>query len=416
VILNGRLQRLSRSFGTLPIASGLQCQSTKTKEEDASMGSIYRPKWKAADGTIKETPIWWIKYYKDGKPIRESTESDKESVAKTLLKAREGDIVKGLPVLPRVDRVRFEELVEDLLNEYRNNHRKSLDDTERRFKLHLTPFFDGRRAAAITTSDVRKFIVSRQTAGASNGEINRELSGLKRAFNLAVQDRKLLTKPYIPMLKESAPRSGFFEADQLQAVLTHLPDPLQPLIRFLYITGWRSVSEALPLQWRHVDFAGGCVRLDPGTTKNGDGRVFPFTAELKTLLEAQKASVDALREKNVICPWVFHREGEPIRSFKKAFKSACKQAGLAGRIPHDFRRTAVRNLVRAGIRESVAMQLTGHKTRSIFDRYNITSGSDLAEAAKLLDLATGTNPGTNRKNRRIQTRRRKSATLQLIES
>src|SRR2546427_107789 len=151
------------------------------------MGYCYQKKWKAADGTVKTSPIWWIKYYRDGKPIRESSESEKESDAKKILKLREGDIVKGLPILPRVDRIRFQELVEDLLNEYRNNNRKSLDDTERRFQLHLTPFFAGRRAASITTADVRKFIAQRQAGGASNGEINRELSGLKRAFNLALQ-------------------------------------------------------------------------------------------------------------------------------------------------------------------------------------------------------------------------------------
>ena len=376
------------------------------------MGYLYKRKSKDKNGNVREGPTYWVKYYRDGRPIRESTGTTNERKALKFLTIREGDVAKGLPVLPRVDRVRFEELVEDLLNEYRNNGRKSLADTERRFKLHLTPFFRGRRAVSITTADVRKFIAARQKAGASNGEINRELSGLKRAFNLAVQDGKLLSKPYIPMLKEAPPRAGFFEPEQLKALLVHLPEPLQPLVRFMYITGWRSRSEVLKLQWRQVDFRGKCIRLDPGTTKNSDGRVFPFTAELETLLEAQKTSVEALqKEKGEICPWVFHRNGRPIRSFRKAFASACKSAGMAGKIPHDFRRTAVRNLVRAGVPERVAMQLTGHKTRAVFERYNIVSEGDLTDAARRLDLAAGTKTGTSARKRSPS---RKSANLQPI--
>ena len=129
-----------------------------------------------------------------------------------------------------------------------------------------------------------------------------------------------------------------------------------------------------------------CI-FEPGTTKNDDARWFPFTEELRTVLESQRDQAEQLRmEKNLICPLVFHyRDGRPIGDFRKSWKTACQKAGLPGRIPHDFRRTAVRNLVRAGIPERVAMQMTGHKTRAIFERYNIVSDSDLDHAAVLLD-------------------------------
>jgi integrase len=118
--------------------------------------------------------------------------------------------------------------------------------------------------------------------------------------------------------------------------------------------------------------------------------MFPFTAELRTLLEEQKENSEALRkEKGLIVPWVFHRNGERIMDFRKAWHTACKNAGVPGRIKHDFRRTAVRNLVRAGIPEKVAMEMTGHKTRSIFDRYDIVSEGDLKDAAKRLDSMAG---------------------------
>ena len=165
-----------------------------------------------------------------------------------------------------------------------------------------------------------------------------------------------------------------------------------------HLTGWRMHSEVLPLQWRQIDSDAGTVRLDAGTTKNGEGRVFPFTVELRALLEAQRAYTEAVqRERGIICPSVFHRNGRGIKVFRKAWASACKAAGCPGRIPHDFRRTAVRNFVRASIPERVAMMMTGHKTRSVFERYNIVSGGDLADAARKLDAVTkltGTVTGT----------------------
>ncbi len=126
--------------------------------------------------------------------------------------------------------------------------------------------------------------------------------------------------------------------------------------------------------------------MNPGTTKNDEGRVFPFTQELRGLLMQQKEETERLqRQKDMLIPWVFHREGKKVGDFRKSWETACKKAGVPGRIPHDFRRTAVRNLVRAGVPERVAMQMTGHKTRSVFERYNIVSEGDLDAAAKRLD-------------------------------
>lgn len=116
---------------------------------------------------------------------------------------------------------------------------------------------------------------------------------------------------------------------------------------------------------------------------------------LVELLERQDAERRQLRARGVICPWVFHRNGKPIRTFYTAWRRAATKAGVPGRIVHDFRRTAVRTFVRAGVAERVAMQLSGHLTRSVFDRYNIVSEADLQDAARKLDArATGTVTGT----------------------
>ena len=169
-------------------------------------------------------------------------------------------------------------------------------------------------------------------------------------------------------------------------------------MEFGYLTGWRSKAESLRLKWHNVDLDGGTVRLDPGTTKNKDGRVIYMFPELQSLLEGQRQVTLALqRETGCIIQLVFHNEGRPIVNYYKAWHKACREAGLSGKLPHDFRRTAVRNMVKAGIAERVAMQMTGHKTRSVFDRYHIVSDSDLKEAAQRLsrsnlatDLATVT--------------------------
>ncbi len=360
------------------------------------MGHIYKRTWKDKQGNTRQSDIFWIKYYRDGRPFFESSQSTKEGDAKRLLKDREGDIVKGVPITPKMGSRKFKELAEDVLTDYRINGKKSYKHTELRFRLHLIPYFGHLKASLISTSSIQKYVARRQEEKASNGTINRELTLIGRAFNLAKQSGKLVHAPHVPKLKENNVRKGFFEPEQFKSVHRHLPGYLKPFTHFDYITGWRK-SEVSGLEWRQVDFEAGRVCLDVGTTKNDEGRAFPLTQELRELLESQKEyTLKLQQEEGKVIPWVFHRKGKPIGDFSKAWKTACRKAGTPGRIPHDFRRTAVRNLVRAGIPERVAMQMTGHKTRAVFERYNIVSEGDLDMAARQLDkIATVTNTVTN---------------------
>ena len=352
------------------------------------MGHIYKRTWKDKQGNTRQSDIFWIKYYRDGRPFYESSESIKKGVAKRLLRDREGSIEKGELVNPKMNRVTLGELAEGVYDDYRMNKYKTLDDIKRRFDKHLLPFFgDHKRASTLTTSRINEFIVHRQGQGASNGGINRELTALKRAYSLgfASDPPRITRKPTIRLLTENNVRQGFFERPDFESVRHHLPpDYLKPFVTFSYITGWRK-SEIRNLEWTQVDFENEWVYLEVGTTKNKDARKFPFTDELREVLQRQWKDREALKKSGMICPWVFHRNEKRVGDFRKSWNQACKKAGLAGRIPHDFRRTAVRNLVRAGVPETVAMKMTGHKTRSVFDRYNITSENDLRDAAQLLN-------------------------------
>jgi integrase len=286
-------------------------------------------------------------------------------------------------------RLTFHAAVRDVLADYRMNRKRSLPDVQRHVRLHLEPFFGHRRMAAITTADVRRYVARRQEEGAKNATINRELSVLKRAFTLAIAAGTLPSRPHIALLREDNVRRGFFEPDEFEAIRRRLSPDLQDFVSFLYTTGWRWRSEAAPLRWTNVAFDPGEVRLDPGTTKTGEGRVFPLTAELRVLLERRRAITrDRERELGRVIAHVFTRaNGKPLGTFNKAWASACRAAGVPGRVLHDFRRTAVRSLLRAGVPERVAMQMVGWKSRQMLDRYHIVSPADLIDAARKLDAA-----------------------------
>ena len=201
-------------------------------------------------------------------------------------------------------------------------------------------------------------------------------------FRLGKHAGKLGELPFISLLQEDNIRKGFFEPAQCQAVLRHLPDDLKPVVEVAYITGWRVPSEVLTRQWQHVDFDNGWLRLEPGETKNRKGRNFPMTERLRAVLQDQRERTSALeRSTRKIIPWIFHRNGSPIKSLYTSWKRACRDAGLPGRILHDFRRTAVRNLERAGVPRADAMAMVGHLTESIYRRYAISDEASLKDSA-----------------------------------
>ncbi|MBX3027777.1 tyrosine-type recombinase/integrase [bacterium] len=341
--------------------------------------------------------VWWVKYRQHGRVLRESTGSAERLAAEKLLLKRNAAVEEGRTINLQLNRCKVSRLFDLVLTDYEVKQRKSVGKTRERLRKHLLPFFGHRFAAFVTSETVGEYIIRRQQAKrpAKPATINRELAILSRAFKLGRKARLVDQAPAIEKLPERNVRSGFFTRPQLEAVCAHLQAPLVAFFRFLYLTGWRS-GEVKALQWRHVDFEAQTIRLDAGTTKNDEGRVIRFTAEVGALLEAQRAYTDAVnRDRGALCQHVFHRNGKPLVDYYDAWRRACLKAGLAtkdatGRIkahrtPHDFRRSAARNLIRAGVHQTVARAFTGHKTESIFTRYNITAEADLIEATERLD-------------------------------
>jgi integrase len=252
--------------------------------------------------------------------------------------------------------------------------------------------FRGIRVADLTSDRIMAYVAGRRAQGLAPASINRDLAALKRMFRLGAQQTPpmVLQIPHIPLLKEDNVRTGFFEHEAFLVLRGVAPDYLKVAISVAYWTGMRR-GEILNLLWDQVDLVHRMIRLDPGTTKTGEGRLIPFMGDLDVVLEKWWRHARSVYPS---CPWVVHFQGHQVVSLKRAWINTCRLAGFENMRFHDFRRTAVRNMVRAGISDHVAMKISGHRTRAVFDRYDIVSEADLHEAAARLALKMGTMTGT----------------------
>ncbi len=354
------------------------------------MGTIYKRKFKDKSGNPKEGKTFWIKYYHNGKPIYESAKSPKWAVAANLLKKREGELAAGKQPGVSFEKVMFSELVDAIKEDYKLKDQKKVRVT------HLAEFFKGMRVIDVTTTEIKKYINDRLSKGVANGTINRELAALKRMFNLGAKETppKVDRVPFIQMLKEANAKEGFFEDKDYDAILTKLPDYMKGPVNFAYWTGWR-IAQICEITWAMVKIKDRLISAPGRITKNSKSHTIYMNDPILEIIQERRS------ERNLGCPYVFHRTGHQINDFRFVWNKACRGAGLGygyktskeyvekwaskfkpGPVFHDFRRTAVRNLIRSGVTENVAMKITGHKTRSVFDRYDIVTPDDLRLAAE----------------------------------
>lgn len=324
---------------------------------------------------------WAIAYFVRGQEQRESVAralgtapaTVTRDQAERLLRQRLDRAATGRLLSAHSERLTVGEVLAGYEQTLRLEGRKSVGT----IACHLKPIrkaLGTLRAAHLTTAELRTWMERQLGHGYAPGTVNYRMGLLRAACRQALAEDRLARVPHFPALTVHNARQGFFEKEEFAALLAHLPSPIGEIARFGYLTGWRA-SEITGLRWADIDRSQRMVRLPD--SKNGHGRVLPLVGELWELVERRwKARPVGAR----LAEWVFHRHAKPIADFRWVWNRACVDAGLTGKLFHDFRRTAVRNMVAAGVPESAAMQVTGHRSRALFERYNITTAKEAERA------------------------------------
>lgn len=355
------------------------------------MGSLFRrKKLNPGSGQREPTGPWIMKLYDHGRPISTSTRTYSRRDALRALLEAEGRVAAGQRLSTNLLKVKFDDLVPLIERDYRNNQRRTWKKREQNL-THLRRSFGGMYIMGITTERLERHAEKRQRDGVTNATINREFDCLHHMMVLGQRRTPPLVTaiPYFPRLAENNVREGFFEHSQYLKLLDVCAPHLKVPITILYHTGMRKgeVITKRGIRWDQVDLTEGTIRLQAVQTKTKTPRVIYMVEDFLMMMIKAKLDRDA---KYPNCPYVCHYKGKPIEDIKRAWKTACQNAGLwdenrqERKLLHDLRRTGARNLVRSGVSETVAMVITGHKTRSVFARYNITSEDDLKQAATSL--------------------------------
>lgn len=363
-------------------------------------GSIYRPHYKTESGKVM-LGGWRVRYTWKHKVHDEKAPGNTKAAAQELLKKRYAEIINGeFSVGSDAEHLRYEDLRAGLLRYYEVNGKKSLltaKDGKTKYLSglnHLDKFFAGRYYALdITASVAEEFKLHRVQEGAKNANVNRSLGLLRQMFHVGLENEKLkpIHVPKIKMLPEPPPRQGFLEPQDFPRLYEALPQYLRPVVVLGFFTGMR-LGEIQNLRWKSIDLIEGEIHLSEEETKTGFRRTVPLPGKVLELLRIE-------RSKRPNAEYAFSPDGSrPLGSFRKTWNRACIAAGLGqteeqengkrkyrGLVFHDLRRSAIRHLVRSGVSEHVATAISGHRTLSVFKRYDITSGRDLRDAAQLVE-------------------------------
>lgn len=338
--------------------------------------------------------VWWIAFYFRGDFIREPAAGPDSppvrdaKAARRKLRDRIGSIRGGRYRGPEEEKVTIGELLDALEIHLKNKGAKSTSNASQIRSARER--FGPERAIGFTAAAIERYQSSELGAAdpKAPATINRIVGIVRQAFHLARKQERISRVPYFPMLREDNVRQGFVEPDTFEKVAAALPEDLADAARFAYLTGWRK-GQVGKLRWEHVDRANRLLAV-PGTiTKNDRPQTVALEGELWDLTEKRwnRRQVHRRNRPVFVSPFVFHRgDGKPLGDIRKSWDKACESAGRPGLLFHDLRRSGVRNMVRAGVDRDVARKITGHKTESMFSRYNITDESDQREAFQRLSL------------------------------
>lgn len=368
----------------MPSTPNDRTNTRKKKRHAKGEGSLYlRGKiwwYKAPDGTCHST----------GKRIQSEAVDWKLNFLTTLRQAHNGKPTTR----PGID-------CNEILNDYIADlelRRRRIDNSVYVINANLRPTFGARRVDSLVTADFLKYREVREKEVLPT-TVNRELEILRAALNVGKKQGpppKVISVPHFPMADESGNvRMGFLDVRGYRKVLAELPSSLKPLFVCAYHVSSRK-GELVNLLWDQIDWTENVIILGHADTKNGTGRCLPIYGEMKSWLRKQQEIGNAFST----CPWVFfwHTEdcilghggnrclpGSHIAEFRKSWTSAVKRAGYSNLLFHDLRRSATRNMRKAGIPQVVRMKIGGHKTASMEQRYNIVDIEDVKEAGKTMD-------------------------------
>jgi integrase len=380
-------------------------------------GSLYLP---------TDSTIWAYQIYVNGRRERGSTGQRNKRAAEAFVSRKLAEYSVGLSS-PDVDKISVTKLVEAVLLRNRNNGNESVDDDESRWQNHLKSFFGHLRAVQVSSELIDRYIGKRKSQRTRSGTppenatINRELALLKSAYNHGMEQTPPTVRfvPHFNMLEENNVRRGFLQDEAYIRLSKECAVEgvwLEGLFEMDYAYSWR-LDELVGLRVRQLDFLGRIIDL--GKTKNGDQRMITMTEHVCRVL------VRCAHGKNPD-EFVFTREdGNAVRDFRAAWWNACIRAGL-GRFQcrdcqqvvatgrkctlcgsakkakyiglrfHDLRRTGIRNMSRKGIPENVGMLISGHRTNSVYRRYNIIDMEVMKEAtAKIEEHQRALKPENN---------------------
>lgn len=344
-------------------------------------GSVFQRTYRDRHGRLMKTAAWHLKYYVKGKVVQVPSGTDNYDEALGTLRKRMAEACnRSENYTDQPERVRIDQLFDLLAEDYGFKQRKSSYDTKLRVDGHLRPFFGAMKAQDLGTRVIKQYVDLRKRESVAAATINKELSFVRRAMRLgAQQDPPLvLHVPHFEMLPVDNVREGTLEHEQYRAVRDSLPSYARAALVIAYHTGARK-GEIRAIRIDKIDLAAKRIQLPGRTTKNGKPRYLPIYGDMGPELDM------ALSKTDPKCPFLVQHEGQPVFDFEKAWTTACNAAGISGTLFHDLRRTAVTNMIEAGLSEKEAMEISGHKTRAVFDRYHIVSERRMKQNAEKLE-------------------------------
>jgi integrase len=347
----------------------------------------------------KDSGKWGAALRVAGRRFRQETGFPSRTAAKRALQGWQSELLAGRYVAKENERLSVSDLLDSYERDLKNRSAKSIVS----FRAHAKALSEGPAkgrskvrkgglgalpAVAVTPDLVEQFKERCLELGKAPATVDRYVETLRAALEYACEKERISRVPKFSLLRPNNRRTGFFEKAEVEAVCAKLRSPLDDVTRFAYLSGWRK-GEIVGLRWEQIDRAACEVRL--WDSKSGKGRVLPYhgSSELTALLEGRWE----LRRYETptgpaISALVFHEAGLSVRDFRKSWATACRKAGVGRRLFHDLRRSAVRDMIRAGVPQAIAKAISGHATDSVFDRYNIVDERDKS-AALAQPKATG---------------------------